>query len=180
MQTKSILLLLGAVFWIGTVCVCLGGYFLFGSLDPFAAMGQPDNGDGTYGPKPAHQCSTTVDGYEFSIELNLIHPFLAEYEKLITISAPDGTVLTSEKFIDTGGFATFYFFRNDQNITIIDGLGEGVSIQKHGNATARDRFPELVDTIESDSIGRSMFRTNGYQYLDAGEVVSSMSAENAD
>ena len=165
---------------LGTVCVCVAGYVALRSFDPFAAMSQPDNGDGTYGPKPAHQCSTTIDGYEFAIKLNLIHPFLAEYEKILVISAPDGTEITSQKFIDTGGLASMYFFRDDETITIADGLADGVTFRKNDRTTSRGQVNELMDSMETDSIGRSMFSTTGYQYLDATEIAAHTSANSAE
>lgn len=178
LQTKHILFLAATILVVGIVCVCVTGYIVLRSFDPFAATSQPDNGDGTFGPQPAHECSTTIDGYKFSIELNLIHPFLAEYEKIVTISTADGTVLATEKFIDTGGFAAFYFFRDEQSITIVDGFGEGVSLLKHDNTTSRGQFSYSLDRIDSDSIGRTMFCPNGYRYLDASKVAAQNSTIN--
>ncbi|MFQ6537679.1 MULTISPECIES: hypothetical protein [Aphanothece] len=143
-------------------------------------MSRPDNGDGTYGSKPAHKCSTVIDGYEFSVELNLTHPFLAEYEKIVIVMDPDGAELATERFIDPGGLASFYVFRDEQTITFVDGLADGISILKNINSAKRNRHNGLMDKIESDSIGRCMFSQSGYTYLSKKEIAALTPSDSAE
>ena len=55
-----------------------------------------------------YTAETTVDECKFHVTLYRLHPFLAEYRKVLRIDR-DGKQLIEKEFIHTGGLASFYF-----------------------------------------------------------------------
>ncbi len=114
---------------------------------------QPD----TEAPVVAHTAETEIEHHVIHVDMVRAHPFLAEYEKVLSISK-DGKVIDSRSFQDTGGFASFYFLRDGCNkIAIMDGAAGGVILDPQTGKVSdavRERLPRKFLTL---SFGRFMF-----------------------
>jgi hypothetical protein len=145
---------------------------VFAGCDPFSDAGLKDNGDGTFGPTPAYQSTYSFGDVELQIELNHAHPFLAEYQKIVTVSKHN-VVIGTEEFMDTGGLSSLYVFRDGESLTIIDGIGNGVQIDTENSTCKRINENQLVKEIDESSIGRFMFvaePSREYKYISAEQL----------
>lgn len=136
------------------------------------------NSDGTYGENPVHRCETTIEGYHIVIELHRTHPFLSEHNKHIKITSPNGILVMSETFVNPGGLTSMYFFDEDNHLIIIDGMADGISINKESGEAIRKHFVDYVKRIETDSIGRTMFGSRGYAYYNNEEIAKLTKKQN--
>ena len=106
--------------------------------------------------KVLYTAETTVDDCKIHVTLYRLHPFLAEYRKVLQINRK-GKQLIEKEFIDSGGLASFYFLRQGNRIVIVDGVLEGFALEPStGTITDVDR--DLIPKdFDDTSFGRFMF-----------------------
>ena len=105
---------------------------------------------------PNYSAQAEIDGYTIHVDLTSIHPFLAEYRKVVQVTHGD-KLITTKEFVDTGGFASLYFLRDGTRITIVDGVLNGFVLDVGTGDISEVNRDSIPRDFAKKSFGRFMF-----------------------
>jgi hypothetical protein len=78
---------------------------------------------------PALAARAVVEGFDISVQTVSTHPMLNEHQERIDIRK-DAKPVASLTLTDPGGFSTVYVIDDGRRLLVIDGLDNGVAIDK--------------------------------------------------
>ncbi|NHZ37465.1 hypothetical protein [Massilia rubra] len=107
-------------------------------------------------PAPAYVAGTVIDGFRIVVAIKDTHPLLNEHEKKVSVYR-DKQLLASTTYPDPGGFASLYVHRHAGRIYIVDGLGNGMTIDTVAGTVRAgiDADGDALDRVRPD---RGTFR----------------------
>ncbi len=142
-------LVVGAVGLVGVVGVIVVNVYLPLVAESFF----PDSVDKD---AVAYSAETHIDGYSFQVAMHRNHPTLAEYRKVMQVKRAGKLVLERE-FLDTGGLASFYFLRQANRITVLDGGRNGFVLDVASGEISKVDLDAIPRELAKESFGRFMF-----------------------
>lgn len=98
-----------------------------------------------------------IGGYQINVQLFSTNPWQAEHDKHVSITAPDGRVLTTEVFFDPGGLTAMYFFDEENELIVLDGTSDAVTLDKRSQTVLRGNRLDYIGRVQSGQGARSTY-----------------------
>jgi len=137
----AILVVVIWIAWVGTVLV----------------MGSSQKSD-----TPRAECRMEIGGYQINVQLFSTNSWQSEHDKHLSITAPDGRVLATEVFPDPGGLTTIYFFDEENELIVLDGTSDAVTLDKRTLTALRANRNDFQARVQPGQGARSAYVNGVY------------------
>jgi hypothetical protein len=111
---------------------------------------------------PRADCSMDIGGYQINVQLFSTNPWQSENDKHLSITAPDGRVLATEVFYDPGGYSAIYFFDEENELIVLGGPSDAVTLDKSSQTALRSNRRDYNARVQPSQGARSAYVNGDY------------------
>ena len=122
-------------------------------------------GSGQKSNTPRADCSMEIGGYQINVQLFSTNSWQSEHDKHVSIAAPDGRVLATEVFPDPGGLTALYFFDAENEVIVLDGTSDAVTLDKRTLTALRANRHDFQARVQSGQGARSAYVNGVYSCI---------------